>query len=72
MPNRPRSPFFRPYQPSTGLPGERPQAPTMMADSIFVVAVGGVVIFGLRDDFQPGERMRDCCNLSGAPRMDLP
>ena len=28
MPNRPRSPFFMPYQPPAGLPGERPEAST--------------------------------------------
>jgi ABC-2 type transport system permease protein len=29
MPKRPRSPFLRPYQPPTGLSGERPQASTV-------------------------------------------
>src|SRR6266566_7028308 len=28
MPNRPRSPFFRPYHPPTGFFGDRPQAST--------------------------------------------
>ncbi len=29
MPKRPRRPFFSPYQPPIGLPGERPQASTV-------------------------------------------
>ncbi len=29
IPNRPRSPFFRPYQPPTGFSGDRPQASTV-------------------------------------------
>jgi hypothetical protein len=29
MPERPRKPFFNPYHPPTGLPGDRPQASTV-------------------------------------------
>src|ERR1035437_1466659 len=34
-PNRPRRPFFRPYQPPTGLSAERPQASTVPSGAAF-------------------------------------
>ena len=35
MPKRPRRPFFSPYQPPTGLSGERPHASTVPSAAVF-------------------------------------
>ena len=42
MPNRPRRPFLRPYQPLTGLVGDRPQAST-------VPCSGGLLLVGVAE-----------------------
>ncbi len=39
IPNRPRSPFFKPYQPFTGFFGERPHASTVPSAAGFCSSV---------------------------------